>query len=98
MSIPADHYVAEKMKPWTTHVSEEQAVEAAWLRAKQLAEGQNMGYVLEGNQYAARPFRLTVVAKLHMDPSLPPVTTHFVTVRYATERMVSGCGTMRIEE
>ncbi|KAK4948984.1 hypothetical protein LTR10_012357 [Elasticomyces elasticus] len=71
MSIPAGHFVAEKMRPWSTHVSEEQAVDAAWLRAKELAE-KDGGYVLEGDQYAARPFRLTVTKS---DPRGVPVTT-----------------------
>ncbi|KAK5705616.1 hypothetical protein LTR17_021520 [Elasticomyces elasticus] len=79
MIIPVGHYVAEKMKPWTTHPSERQAVNAAWSLAKGIAEGQNMGYVLEGDQYAARPFRLTVARS---DPRGAPITTAFVSVRY----------------
>ncbi|KAK5703508.1 hypothetical protein LTR17_022066 [Elasticomyces elasticus] len=79
MIIPVGHYVAEKMKPWTTHPSERQAVNAAWSLAKGIAEGQNMGYVLERDQYAARPFRLTVVRS---DPRGAPITTAFVSVRY----------------
>ncbi|KAK3633528.1 hypothetical protein LTR56_015781 [Elasticomyces elasticus] len=78
MSIPVGHFVAEKMRPWTTHASEEQAVDAAWLRAKELAE-EDRGYVLEGDQYAARPFRLTVAKS---GPIGVPVTTAFVSVRY----------------
>ncbi|KAK4900577.1 hypothetical protein LTR27_002293 [Elasticomyces elasticus] len=79
MIIPVGHYMAEKMKPWTTHPSERQAVSAAWSLAKGIAEGQNMGYVLEGDQYAARPFRLTVARS---DPRGAPITTAFVSVRY----------------